>query len=176
MYDALAVVFASSAACGHVMMVVAPASVTVPPPALTTVHVEGKLSASQASPNATALVVATCTPTRLSGGTPCGVTPLPDSARVNVAVGARMSRATVADAVGATAGGGGLPDAVTATVSVPGLALEDTSTSSVLVAVPPPGAGERLAGEKDVVTFGSTAAADSVTASAAVPSLVTVIV
>jgi hypothetical protein len=81
----------------------------------------------------------------------------------------------VVDAVGAVAGGGGPPEAVTVTDSVPGLALEDTSTLSVLVAVPPPGAGERLAGENDVVRFG-TAAADSATGSAVVPRFVTVIV
>jgi hypothetical protein len=78
-------------------------------------------------------------------------------------------------AVGATAGGGGLPEAVIVTDTLPGLALDATSTLSVVVAVPPAGAGDSVGGENDVVRFGS-AEADRLTWSAVVPRLVTVIV
>src|ERR671932_1016154 len=105
------------------MMAVAPTSLTVPPPGLITIQVEGKLSASHASPSATDVVAVTCTPTRLSGGTPCGVTPVPESTRVKVTPGARMSRLTMVVAVGATAGGGGRPEGGIRTDTPPGLAV-----------------------------------------------------
>jgi hypothetical protein len=137
--------------------------------------VEGKLSAIHAWPSATAVVPVTCTPTGLSGGTPCGVTPLPDSVRAKVTVGGTISSPTLAEAVGGTAGGGGLPLAVTLTDMLPALAIEDTARLSVLVAVPPPGAGDRAAGENEAVRFG-LALADKLTWSAVVPRLVTLIV